>query len=74
MDTITTRIETSNDNGLTWETASVSTTATENDPLRDHEADLMPCVFGQLVFAWACSEEHSVDIEVDDVLYRLSVE
>lgn len=81
--TITTRIERWQ-NGI-WSTSSVSTTATDDDPCRDHEADLscggMPSeyVYEALECGWEARDDGAEQVEVelldanhDQYLFRLS--
>jgi hypothetical protein len=79
---ITTRIEKWQDG--CWSTCSVSTTATENDPCRDHEADfgvLGDDVYGELEYLWAARDDGDTEVDVefldehkDQHLYRLRAE
>jgi hypothetical protein len=73
---ITTRIEKWQAGG--WQSCSVSTTATDNDPCRDHEADLDPQIYDELEYWWRMRDNGDDEVEMeildenkDQRLYRL---
>lgn len=63
------------DNGQ-WIWCSSSYTATINDPLRDHTADLPSGVYGDLEYEWDSRPAGTTEVEstIDGVRYRLSID
>jgi len=58
-----------------WQTCSTSSTATMDDPCRDHEADIGVDVYTALEEAWQAAERgcYEVDeVHVDGTTYRLT--
>jgi hypothetical protein len=72
---ITTRIDASTDDGVTWETVSVSTTATNDRPTLGHKANLGfrgTEVYEDLSYYWLfrCDKDYALTY-VDGTLYLL---